>query len=98
MRNTGIYPSFNANIISALKEKVNTTVEHSEICAVLFDEMSLKEEVVYNVEKDHVEGLEDFGCMGRTGHVANHVTVFMVRGLVASWKQPVCFFYSSELI
>jgi hypothetical protein len=65
------------------------------MCAIVLDEMSLKESVTYNVEKDHIEGYEDFGSLGRTQYIANHAIVFMVRGLCEKWKQPVGYFLSS---
>ena len=57
--------------------------------------MSLKETVLYSCERDEVEGLEDFGCQGKTQFVVNHATVFMVRGLLTKWKQAIGYFLSS---
>ena len=65
------------------------------MCAVVFDEITIKECVSYNKERDEIEGLEDFGLNGKTKYVANHAIVFMVRGLKANWKQPVGYFLSS---
>ena len=45
--------------------------------------------------EDYVEGLEDFGEMGRTRRVAGHALVLMVRGISKKWKQPFGFFYSA---
>ena len=50
---------------------------------------------MYGASKDCVEGLEDFGHLGKTKYVANHVGVFMVRGLTEKWKQPVAYFLTS---
>ena len=58
----------------------------------------IKKSLVYNAEKDIVEGYEDFGTMGRTKYVANHAIAFVVRGLISKWKQPVGYFLSSEPI
>ena len=57
--------------------------------------MSIKESVTYNVEKDKIEGFENFGLLGKTKFVANHAIVFMVRSLVSKWKQPLGYFLSS---
>ena len=54
-----------------------------------------KESLIYNVEKDEIEGYEDFGSLGRTKYVANHAIAFLVRGLATKWKQPVGYFLSS---
>ena len=59
------------------------------------DEMAIKESVSYNAERDSVEGFEDFGSLGHTKYIANHEMVFMVRGLLTTWKQPVVYFLSS---
>ncbi|XP_025107337.1 uncharacterized protein LOC112572044 [Pomacea canaliculata] len=55
----------------------------------------LKLKVKYNEEKDEVEGFEDLGSDSRTHLIANHATMFMLRGLISSWKQPVGYFLSS---
>ena len=41
---------------------------------------------MYNPGTDRVEGFEDFGDIGQTKYIANHTTVFMVRGLASKWK------------
>ena len=33
--------------------------EKDKLCAVIFDEMAIKENLNYNTERDFVEGLED---------------------------------------
>ena len=63
-------------------------------CAIVFDEMTMKEELSYNIEEDNVEELEDFGNQ-RSSYVANHTTVFMARGLLEPWKQAVGYILSS---
>lgn len=94
MRKVKIYPGFNGNILEALQKKVTAMPAGGEICAVVFDEMTIKEGLSYNVEEDNVEGLEDFGNQ-RTSFAANHATVFMARGLLEPWKQAVGYFLSS---
>lgn len=95
VRAVNIYPGFNESILNALKHKIQCMPANSELCSLVFDEMSIKEKVAYNIERDEVEGLEDFGNCGRTKFVANHATVFLVRGLMTNWKQPVGYFLSS---
>ncbi|GFR96767.1 THAP domain-containing protein 9 [Elysia marginata] len=69
------------------------------LCILVFDEISLKCSLNYNVERDYVEGLEDFGmACGRTEKPANHATAFMVRGLMAKWKQPFGYFLNHSTI
>ena len=61
----------------------------------VFDEMSIKQGLMYNEGTDSVEGFEDFGDVGQTRYIANHTIAFMVRGLASKWKQPVGYFLSS---
>lgn len=94
MQKVSIYPGISDRIIEALQGMVAAMPLNSNICALIFDEIQLKEEVVYNKERDEVEGLEDFGKGQKTVNVANHATVFVVRGLVTKWKQPIGYFLS----
>lgn len=93
MQKVGIYPGFNDNILQALKKNLSSD-KSKQLCIVAFDEMALKEEATYNIEQDNIEGLEDFGD-NRTRYLANHATVFMVRGILAPWKQAIGYFLSS---
>lgn len=95
MSKIAVYAGFNINILEALKAKLDTMPKGSELCLVAFDEMAIKESVVYNPERDEVEGFEDFGVKGKTQYIANHATVFLVRGLVYKWKQTVGYVLSS---
>ena len=97
MQKVQIYPGFNDNILQALQKKVSSMPTSGKACAVVFDEMSMKEGLSYNKEEDNIEGVEDFGNQ-RTAYAANHATVFMVRGLLEPWKQAVGYFLSSGAI
>ncbi|GFO06525.1 transposable element p transposase [Plakobranchus ocellatus] len=95
MRGINIYPGLNQGLLKALGQKINSLPSGSEVCSLVFDEISLKEGVTYNVERDEIEGLEDFGVLGKPKLLANHANVFMVRGLKVNWKQPVGYVLSS---
>ena len=90
-----IHPGFSPQLLDAFKIKVAAMSTEDKLCAVIFDEMAIKECVTYDAERDQIEGYEDFGSMGRSKYVANHALVFMVRGLVGKWKQPIGYFLSS---
>ena len=69
--------------------KVANFSAQSNVCAVVLDEMTIKEGMSCNPSRDEVEGCEDFGYFGRPAFIANHTIVFLVRGLHDKWKQPV---------
>ncbi|KAI4455168.1 transposase protein [Holotrichia oblita] len=54
--------------------------------------MSLQPSVRWNKHTDMIEGFEDTGTT-RTSRIADHVLVFMIRGLFGKWKQPVAYSY-----
>ncbi|KAK7465210.1 hypothetical protein BaRGS_00037614, partial [Batillaria attramentaria] len=96
MQKVAVHAGFSEKILKGLAVKINAmSSPHAGLCAVVMDEMTIKEQVSYNRERDEIEGLEDFGGGGRTEHVANHATVFLVRGLISHWKQPIGYFLSS---
>ncbi|XP_072016244.1 uncharacterized protein [Amphiura filiformis] len=83
---------FNEDIFDVLREKVEKMKQEERVCCLLLDEVSLKEGLSYDRAEDGVEGVEDFGMLGKTKTIANHGLVFMVRGLYTNWKQPLCYF------
>ena len=68
--------------------------EKDRYCCLLFDEMSIRENVWFNQKFDCFEGFEDLGSRGRTYNIANHALLFMVLGLHRKWKQPVAYYLS----
>ena len=52
-------------------------VAQEKVCAILFDEMAIKSSTKYNPTNDQVEGVEDYGHLGRSQAQANHALVFM---------------------
>lgn len=83
----------NENTIDQIKKATeNMKVEH-RLCIVLFDEMSLKPNVAYNERKDRVSGFVTNGRETRSDY-ADHAQVFMIRGLVKNYKQPVAYTFS----
>ena len=85
-------PGFQNGILDIMQERVGKMSEMEKVCSLLIDEVSLKEALSYNQSDDLLEGLEDFGFLGRTQNIANTALVFMVRGIASNWKQPICYF------
>ena len=90
-----IKPGFSQSALDALTLKVQAMHPTDRNVALVFDEMSIKQSLVYNEGTDSVEGFEDFGNLGQTRYTTNHATAFMVRGLASKWKQPIGYFLSS---
>ena len=90
-----IKPGFSDSVLEALKVKVNAMDCRDQNVVLVFDEVCIKEGLLYNVGRDIIEGFEDFGHIGQTRYIANHAIVFMIRGLASKWKQPIGYFLSS---
>ena len=95
LQKMNIKPGFSGSVIDALTLKVQAMDPIDHNVALVFDEMSIKQGLVYNEGTDSVEGFEDFGDVGQSRYIANHAIAFMVRGLASKWKQPVGYFLSS---
>ncbi len=94
LSNVEVRPGFPPKVFELLRDKVAVMTEKNKLCVITFDEMSLRAGLSYNITEDAVEGFEDFGSLGKTSKPANHALVFMVRGLIGKWKQPIGFFLS----
>ena len=93
MRNIAVYPGFNENILKALQLKLKDVAESSKLAVITIDEMAIKEGVTHDKGRDLLEGYVE--TPNREEVLANHALVFMVRGLMEKWKQPVGYFLSS---
>ena len=88
-------PGFNESVLKALTVKAKAMDDRDCNVALVFDEMTIKQGLVYNAGTDTIEGFEDFGDIGQTRYIANHAIAFMVRGLASKWKQPIGYLLSS---
>ncbi|XP_025161359.1 uncharacterized protein LOC112590045 isoform X2 [Harpegnathos saltator] len=62
----------------------------NKVCILMWDEVSIQPKITYDNRKDIICGLEDWGN-NRTGKMADHVLVFMLRGLYTGWKMPISY-------
>ena len=83
-------PMFSMHFVTLCKKMS----EKDRYCCLLFDEMSIRENVWFNEKFNCIEGYEDLGSQGRTRNIANHALLFMVHGLHRKWKQPVAYYLS----
>ena len=96
LQSVEIHPGFSDTILNVMKHKVSTMNDRDKLCVITFDEMSLRTGLSYDISSDSIEGFEDYGMLGRTSRVANHALVFMVRGMLSHWKQPIGYFLSRD--
>jgi hypothetical protein len=82
----------NTHVFNTLRETVQTMPDKDHVCCLMFDEMSIRENLYFNQKLGCIEGFEDLGSQGRTSNIANRALVFMLRGLCRKWKQPVAYY------
>jgi len=78
--------------------KADTMDEKERYCTLVFDEMKIKHFLEYSKYLDLVEGYEDLGPLGRSNKLADQAMVFLIRGLYASWKLPISYFFTSTSV
>lgn len=79
-------------VLNILRKKVDQMKESDRRCVLLFDEMSCKKELEYNVKDDVIYGFKDLGESSRKSKVSSSVLFLMLRGLNLNWKQGVAYF------
>ena len=61
-----IYLGFSCQYMEVFQQKVSNMNHQDKVCALFFDEMSLKEGVSNDASSDGVEGYEHLGSLDRT--------------------------------
>ena len=75
--------------LNIIKKKVDSMSEMEKLCTLCMDEISHKTNLHYDISRDIIVGLEDFGSATRTNKVANSALVFLLRSISGKWKQPL---------
>lgn len=88
----------NPNIFDALKIATNKMNASDKFVSVIFDEMAIMPGLHFNEKEEHIQGFEDMGQgqAKRSCEIADHVLVFMVRGIKKKFKQPVSYCFSAR--
>lgn len=60
---------------------------------MVFDEVALTPHLTYVESKDNIEGFKDLGGGEREMRLADHALVFMIRGVVTKWRQPIAYYF-----
>jgi hypothetical protein len=85
---TGLNPF----ILRHLENVASKMSMKEKVCILMWDEVSVQPYLDYDIQKDIIRGLEDWGN-NRTSKVADHALVFMLRGLNSGWKMPISYSY-----
>lgn len=88
-----LQPGINKLVFTKIKNTVMNLDLKERLCSLIFDEMSLTPQIHFDAAKDELKGLTSHGKLG----FANHVLVFMVKGIKANFKQPVAYYFTSNL-
>ncbi|KAF9424311.1 hypothetical protein HW555_000450 [Spodoptera exigua] len=91
----GLKPGFNEKIFNQLHEKLKGMKEHEKLCTLIFDEMAITLHFNYNRIKDRITGFVNYEGES-VRKIADHVLVFMIRGIVTNYKQPIFYSFSAE--
>lgn len=84
----------NAPILKSLSKCVSKMDISSRQCSLIFDEMAIEPSLTYSKKDDEVIGFVSTGD-GKKLIFADHVMVFMLRGITRKWKQPIAYFFTS---
>lgn len=57
----------------------------------MFDEMALEPSLTFDQKQDKIDGFVHL--IEKTSQFADHALVFMLRGAVYKWQQPVAFYF-----
>ena len=71
LQKMNIKPGYSESLLEALKVKVNAMDCRGKNVVLVFDEMSIKDGLLYNFGRDVIEGFEDFVHIGQQGILQN---------------------------
>jgi len=90
-----IAPGLNPLIVRHLENISQKMSTKDKVCILMWDEISIQSNIMYDVQKDIIYGYEDWGN-NRTSKVADHALVFMLRGLNTRWKMPISYNFCAK--
>ena len=90
----GLQPGINEKIFNNLKEKCLKMKREEKLCVLIFDEMALKPHFDFNRKKDKILGFVKYDGES-INKMADHVLVFMIRGITKNFKQPLYYAFCS---
>lgn len=87
-----IESGLNKSLFIKMRETVKELSPEDRLCCLIFDEMSVSPQIHYDGSKDKLKGFA-----WRSKKIADHVLVYMVKGLKRKFKQPVAYYFTNSL-
>ncbi|CAH2094612.1 unnamed protein product [Euphydryas editha] len=88
-----LQPGENKLILEKIKNTVSEMNIEDRLCTLMFDEMSITPQIHFIDQNDQLKG---FAGIGKS-KIANHALVFMIKGIRANYKQPVAYYFTSNM-
>ncbi|CAH2086827.1 unnamed protein product [Euphydryas editha] len=88
-----ISPGINTVIFQKIRKTMSGKPLSDRLCSLMFDEMSLTPHLQYDSHNDLLEGF----ATNNGKLFANHVLVFMVKGVKENYKQPIAYYFTNSL-
>lgn len=86
----------NQNLMNFIEQIASQMEPLERLCTLGWDEISLTSGLHFDHIKDYIDGFEDLGSK-RTNNFATHGLVFMVRGVLSPYKQPISYYLTENL-
>ena len=93
-----IVPGLNEIILKKIIEYLMTLPPQQRLCALKFDEMSIRSAEEYSKKYDVIEGLVDIGNDNRKPEIAKHALLFCINSINAenNWRQLLSFGFNEN--
>ncbi|CAH0731369.1 unnamed protein product, partial [Brenthis ino] len=80
----------NEKLFEVMTKKIKNMNTDDKLCILLFDEIAISLHFEYNQRKDVISGFITNGTT-KQNKIAHHALVFMIRGILRNYKQPVAY-------
>lgn len=86
----------NEKVFYNLEQSTKNMSDGEKMSILMFDEMAIESSLTYESREDKISGFEDFGDGRSSLKFADHALVFMLKGILKPWKQPVAYYFSEN--
>lgn len=81
-----------SQVFKYIENKIKKWEIKQKLCTIVFDEISLSPHLTYDEKIDIIHGFVDIAGE-RQMKICDHALVFMIRGICASWRQSIVFYF-----